>query len=82
MSVDKMIVITKVVSRNFIVDLVARIQNMFGANLSGYEKMVNKAISQVIDEILEKGYDVKWFRYEITQLTNGAVSVTYYGELK
>ncbi len=37
-----MINITKVVSRNFILDMVASFQNIVGLNLTSYEKMVNK----------------------------------------
>jgi hypothetical protein len=77
---DKQITINKTVSRNFIIDIVASIQNMFGLNLTGYEKMVNKGMKQIQEELKDKKLD--WFRYEITQLTNGAVSITFYGEEK
>ena len=76
----KQITINKTVSRNFIVDIVASLQNMFGLNLTGYEKMVEKGMKQIQKEIKNK--DLKWFRYEITQLTNGALSITLYGEEK
>jgi len=76
----KQITINKTVSRNFIVDIVASFQNMFGLNLTGYEKMVEKGMKQIQKEIKNK--DLKWFRYEITQLTNGALSITLYGEEK
>jgi len=74
----KQITITKVVTKNFIMDLVASMQNMFGLNLTGYEKMVDKGMEQIRDEI--KGIELNWYRYEITQLTNGAVSITLYGD--
>jgi len=76
----KQIIINKTVSRNFIVDIVASLQNIFGLNLTGYEKMVEKGMKQIQKEIKNK--DLKWFRYEITQLTNGALSITLYGEEK
>ena len=76
----KQITINKTVSRNFIVDIVASLQNIFGLNLTGYEKMVEKGMKQIQKEIKNK--DLKWFRYEITQLTNGALSITLYGEEK
>jgi len=78
----KQITITRVVSRNFIIDFLGQIQNTFGMNLTGYEKMLNKAVTQITDEIKEKNIKLKWFRYETTQLTNGAVAVLLYGELK
>ena len=74
--------ITKVVSRNFIVDIIAKFQNIVGMNLSGYEKMINKGMKQIQDEIAKQKLKFKWFRYEITQLTNGAASITLYGDLK
>ena len=70
--------VTKVVSRNFLVDIWASVQNMFGKNLTGYEKMVSKGMKQIEEET--KDFDMKWFRYEITQLGNGAISITFYGE--
>jgi len=77
-----MIHITKVVSRNFIMDIVARIQNLIGKNLSAYEDMVNKGMKQIEDQLDDMEVELKWFRYEITQLTIGAVCITLYGEEK
>ncbi|MFW9927929.1 MAG: hypothetical protein ACFFD1_00895 [Candidatus Thorarchaeota archaeon] len=73
--------ITKVVTKNFIMDLIAKIQNMLGMNLIAYEKMVQKGMQQIQEDIQEKNLKFKWYRYEITQLTNGAVSITLYGDL-
>ena len=61
-------------------DIVANFQNMFGMNLSSYEKMVDKAMNEIQDEVALRGVKLKWFRYEITQLGNGALSITLYGE--
>ena len=74
--------ITKVVSRDFITDFIAKFQNMVGANLSGYEKMVQKGMKQIQDQLDKNKTKLKWYRYEITQLTNGAVSITLYGDEK
>ncbi len=76
----KQIHINKTVTRNFIVDIVANMQNFFGMNLTSYEKMVGKAMDQIKEELGER--KLSWFRYEITQLTNGALSITLYGEEK
>ncbi len=70
--------INKTVTRNFILDVVANMQNFFGMNLTSYEKMVDKAMSQIKEQT--KNLNLKWFRYEITQLGNGALSITMYGE--
>jgi len=76
----KQITKTKVVTRNFIMDIVSSIQNTFGMNLTSYEKMVDNGMKQIQEEI--KDIKLEWFRYEITQLTNGALSITLYGEEK
>ena len=73
----KPITITKVVSRNFIMDMVSSFQNMVGANLTSYEKMVDKGMAQIQKEL---NVELDWYRYEITQLTNGALSITLYGD--
>jgi len=59
-------------------DMMANIQNMFGMNLTSYERMVNKAMSQIEEDLGDQ--KLSWFRYEITQLGNGALSITLYGE--
>jgi len=76
------ITITKVVSRNFIQDIVARIQNLVGLNLTCYEQMVQKGTSQIEEEINNKRVKLKWFRYEISQLSNGAMAIMFYGEVR
>lgn len=76
----KQITKTKVVTKNFVMDLVASMQNFFGLNLTGYEKMVDKGMTQIKNEL--KDIELNWYRYEITQLTNGAVSITLYGDKK
>ena len=78
----KQITLTRVVTRNFILDMVASMQNFFGLNLTSYEKMVNKGMNQIQEELKEKNIQLNWYRYEITQLTNGAVSITLYGDTK
>ena len=77
-----MINITRVVSRNFILDFVAKFQNMIGMNLTNYENMINKGMQQIKDELTRKKIKLKWYRYEITQLTNGAVAIMLYGDEK
>jgi len=75
-----MINITKVVSNNFLIDILAKFQNVFGANLTGYEKMVDKGIKQIQEEMKKRNINLDWYRYEITQLTNGAVAIMLYGD--
>jgi uncharacterized protein YbjQ (UPF0145 family) len=77
-----MITITKVVSKNFVLDFWATIQNLVGRNLTTYEKMNREGIKQIEAEIKEKKIKLKWYRYEITQLTNGALMIMLYGDTK
>lgn len=77
-----MIHIVKVVSRNFIMDYVAKIQNLFGMNITSYERMINQGIEEIQKELKSRGLNLKWFRYETAQLTNGAAMVMLYGEEK
>ena len=72
--------INKTVTRNFIMDIIANMQNFFGMNLTSYEKMVDKAMNQIKEELGNR--KLSWFRYEITQLGNGALSITLYGEVE
>ena len=76
----KQIHINKTVSRNFIMDFVASIQNTFGLNLTSYEKMIDKAMEQIKNELGNR--KLKWYRYEIAQLSKGVLSVTLYGDLE
>lgn len=61
-------------------DFVAKFQNLVGLNLQSYEKMVNKGIEQIQEELSNKNIKLKWYRYEITQLTNGAMAIMLYGD--
>jgi len=78
----KMVTIQKVVSRNFILDLVASFQNIIGLNLTSYEKMVKKGVQQIQEDLAKDKIQLKWYRYEITQLTNGAIAIVLYGDRK
>jgi len=77
---NKMIYVTKTVSKSFITDFIAKFQNLVGNNLTGYEKMTQEGINQIQEKLKENKIKLKWYRYEITQLTNGALSITLYGD--
>ena len=79
---SKRIHIAKVVTRNIVHDFIASVQNVFGANLNSYESMITNAMTQIDAELSERKVKMVWYRYEITQLTNGAVAVMMYGETK
>lgn len=77
-----MITIAKVVSKNFVADFFSKMKNMIGENLTAYEKMFDRGVQQIKKELEEKNITLKWFRYETTQLTNGALLIMLYGEKK
>jgi len=82
MKKSKSIRIIRVVTRNILMDFVATVQNLLGMNLSFYEKMISEATESINKELDEKKIKMNWYRYEMSQLTNGAVVVMFYGERK
>ena len=76
------VTVTKVVSKDFLRDIWCRLQNLVGANLTSYEVMVQKGIDQIDEDLDEERIELDWFRYETTQLTNGAIVIMLYGEKK
>lgn len=78
----KSITIQKVVTRNFILDFWTSIQNLVGINLTAYERMIKKGTNQIEEELKIKKIKLSWYRYEITQLTNGAIAIMLYGDRK
>jgi len=77
-----MIQINKVVTKNIFIDILAHFQNVFGMNITSYQDMIDKGIKQIEDELKNKKIKLKWYRYEITQLTNGAMAIMLYGDRK
>jgi len=75
----KKFTITRVSTKNIVIDSFQGIRNFFGLRLRGYEKMLNKYLKEVIKE-MELKYDVKWFRLSVNPLTTGAAMITVYGE--
>lgn len=71
--------ITKVVTKNIVVDSFQGLRNFFGMRLRGYEDMIEKGISSIMEEV-EDEYQTEWFRISINPLTNGSVMITIYGE--
>jgi len=72
----------RVVTKFFIIDIINRVKNALGMRLNQYEDMITKAQKEIWDEIKTENILLKWHRYEISQLTNGAMVVMLYGERK
>ena len=71
--------ITRVVTKDIISDSFQGIRNFFGLRLRGYESVINKHTTELLNEV-ELTYNVKWFRLSINPLVNGSVMLTIYGE--
>lgn len=72
----------RVMSRFFVTDIIARVKNALGMRIQQYEDMLDKAKEDIWQELESENITLKWFRYEITELTNGAIVVMLYGERK
>ena len=69
-------------TRCFIVDIIATVKNFLGMRISQYEDIITKGRKEIWDELKKDKIKPKWFRYEISQLTNGAIVIMLYGEQK
>jgi len=69
-------------TRFFITDIIANVKNALGMRISQYEDMIKKGKKEIWDELGKEGIELSWFRYEISQLTNGAMVIMLYGETK
>ena len=79
---NKNITKIRVVTKFFIIDVINSVKNALGMRLTKYEDMITKAQKEIWDEIREEKINLKWYRYEISQLTNGAMTIMLYGERK
>jgi hypothetical protein len=72
--------ITRVVTRNWLADLWSRAQDIFGKRMTNYEKMIGIGYDQIFEEVHQNGWKMKWYRIEMTLLTNNAIALLFYGE--
>ena len=79
---DKNVTKIRVVTKFFIVDIINSIKNALGMRLTQYEDMISKAQKEIWEELKKEKIELKWHRYEISQLTNGAMTIMLYGERK
>lgn len=71
--------ITRVATKNIVIDSFQGIRNIFGLRLRGYEGMIQKNIDAVMEE-MELKYNVKWYRMSVNPLAKGSVMIIAYGE--
>ena len=81
MSKDKpqFVWVTRVVSKNEILDFTSAIKNVFGMRLTAYEEMINKGVKEATAELLERYPSVRETKMEITELRNASVVIVAYG---
>ena len=72
----------RVVTKFFIIDIINSVKNALGMRLTKYEDMIKKAQKEIWEELEQEKIKLSWHRYEISQLTNGAMVVMLYGERK
>ena len=71
--------IVRVATKDLVTDSFQGIRNLFGLRLRGYEKMLNKNLKEMTNE-MELVYKVDWYRVIINPLTNGSAMIIFYGE--
>ena len=76
---EKIVWVTKVVSRNFMSDFVANAKNILGGRLKTYEKMLNNSLDEVTKEFYNKYPNATQVRIEFTEFTNGALAIIVHG---
>ncbi len=72
--------ITRVITKDIITDTFQGLRNFFGLRLRGYEDMINKNVSEVIEEMNLRYKDIDWWRLSINPLTKGSAMITIYGK--
>lgn len=76
---EKIVWVTKVISRNFVSDFIAGLINIIGGRLKTYEKMLDKSLHEVTDEFYRLYPEAKQIRIEFTEFTSGALAVIVHG---
>lgn len=71
----KIVWATRVVTRNFIKDVIGNLENILGRRITSYELMINVAIKDALKEIGK----VKEPKIEISELTGGSMAIVVYG---
>jgi len=78
---EKIVWVTKVISRNFVSDFIAHIKNIMGGRLKTYEKMLDNSLKESVDEFYNKYPTAKQVRIEFTEFTNGSLAIIVHGVL-
>lgn len=72
--------ITRVYTKNIVLDSFQGIRNIFGLRLRGYERMINLGSNELIKIAHDMYKNIVGWRLTINPLTKGSVMITVYGE--
>lgn len=72
--------ITRVVTRNIVIDSFQGIRNTFGLRMRGYESMLSKTLDTIVKEAFDKYPTIIWHRIIVNPITKGGVMIIVYGE--
>ncbi len=78
---EKIVWITRIISKNFMTDFVAHAKNILGGRLKSYENMLNNSLTEVVDEFYSTYPQAKQVRIEFTEFTQGALAIIVHGVL-
>ena len=79
---ERIVWVTKVISRNFVTDFLSSLKNIIGGRLKSYEEMIDRTLSEVSKEFYKKYPRAKDIRIEFTEFTGGAMAITIHGVIK
>jgi len=74
-------VLTRVVTRDFVRDFFEGLRNFFGLRLRSYEKMIQKASTEMLEEMRLTYKNIKWYKMDIEHLSKNSAMIVIYGEL-
>jgi hypothetical protein len=70
--------IVRVVTRDVVTDFFQGIRNFFGFRLRGYEKILDRSIKEMFEE-MDLRYKVEWYRLIVNDLSANSAMVIIYG---
>jgi uncharacterized protein YbjQ (UPF0145 family) len=79
---ERLVFSVVVKSKHFLSDFFMTIKNIIGMNLTGYESMIEDAIEEAYQKLLNNFPDVYSVKIGTTQVTNGAAELIVYGYVK
>lgn len=79
---EKIVWVTRVISRNFVSDFFSQLKNIIGGRLKNYEKMIDETLKEITDEFHRTYPQAKDIRVEFTEFSNQALAIIVHGVIK